>query len=1118
GEARWTLSAPGGQPHLDARFTSLRFANADAAGQLQARFQADLHRAGLGRLDLSGRLDRAAVPSIPRYLPTSIGAALRGYLAHAFLAGDTRRARFDIHGRLPDLPYPHGPDTDGAPHEASVFRISAPFAHGKVDLSPHPAIILANGDEERWPAFDDVAGRFFVDGRQLGFDVTGGHYRGVQVNALAGRIADLGDTTRDLLIDGTTAGPLDDYLHYVNASPLGYWSGRAAEKLHAQGPATLKLHLAVPRRRAAPAITAANAPAAGAAPNAASGPAATAADVTAANVTAMPRDTGSAVVHAPAGPRPVRVVVNPLAAIVPAAPARIPSTRKNGMHVAGTLSFDHDHLESDRLPPLDALVGQVDFTEHTARTTGLHARLLGGDIDASGNLQGDGSVDVRIGGRVTPQVMLSQLDTARDGTHAGANRLSPAIVAGLRRLSGTTGYQGELHRVGHGEPTFHIASDLVGLGVDLPAPLGKAAPAAMPLALDWRALAQEDGGTTASGADAGATLDGPALLPAFRAFQRASRMPTLPAPLQRIDVSAGPVHAVYLRRGGKTPEVLAGAIAVNRPPAMPRHGVTAAVALERFDADAWRAVASAFSAATAGATGGVPADAAAPVAAIAAAPLLTPAGTKTATDTAAQRFALPAPVASPAAVASAVLVPAPFPFAPDDGTAGTAETAANGGAGAGAGAGMGMNAGADRRPGVPLVFAAPGHAPERASRFHPGGTAPAGGMAQWLPSRFDIDVGELTLLSRRWNDLVVTGNRNTMQGWEAQITSRQVAGAAEWQPQGGGAIHARFSKLTVPAEDPALARAAALAASSAAPPARPGQPVRHFPAIDLSADDVMIGTRRLGRLELLAHNIEAGGAPVWRVDRFALGTPAAQLLATGNWRTTAQSRNAPQPESDTDVAFQLAVRDGGAMLDQLGMPNLLRGGTGTVDGAVHWHGTPTRIDMPTLDGQVAADLKRGQILKVHPGAARLLGIVNLQGLARFMQLDFKGIFGKGLAFDRLSASGQIAHGIVTVGDGRLTTLPANVMLSGTADLPAKRQDLHVTVVPNLNAGSASIAVAVVNPLLGLSSLVAQMALSEPLSRSLTRHYAVTGAWSAPHVQRTDGNRGNMPPATALPPD
>ncbi|MGI4985699.1 MAG: YhdP family phospholipid transporter, partial [Janthinobacterium lividum] len=200
GEARWTLSAPGGQPHLDARLTALHFANADAAGQLQARFQADLHHAGLGRLDLSGRLDRAAVPSIPRYLPTSIGAALRGYLAHAFLAGDTREARFDIHGRLPDLPYPHGVDTDGAPHEASVFRISAPFAHGKVDLSPHPAIILANGDEERWPAFDNVAGRFFVDGRRLGFDVTGGHFRGVQVNALAGRIADLGDTTRDLLI------------------------------------------------------------------------------------------------------------------------------------------------------------------------------------------------------------------------------------------------------------------------------------------------------------------------------------------------------------------------------------------------------------------------------------------------------------------------------------------------------------------------------------------------------------------------------------------------------------------------------------------------------------------------------------------------------------------------------------------------------------------------------------------------------------------------------------------------------------------------------------------------------------------------------------------------------
>lgn len=209
--------------------------------------------------------------------------------------------------------------------------------------------------------------------------------------------------------------------------------------------------------------------------------------------------------------------------------------------------------------------------------------------------------------------------------------------------------------------------------------------------------------------------------------------------------------------------------------------------------------------------------------------------------------------------------------------------------------------------------------------------------------------------------------------------------------------------------------------------------------------------------------------------------------------------------------FQLNLHDSGALLTALGMPDTVKGGKGTLDGALNWEGNPGTPDVRTLDGKLKLDLHRGQFLKVNPGAARLLGLLSLQGLVRFLQLDFKSVFGKGLAFNRLSGTTTVRKGVASTQDATLSTAPALFTMSGTANIIDETQDFHVTVVPHLNAVTASVAAAVLNPIIGLGTLVAQLALSEPISRSLTRHYLVQGTWDKPQVRRADGNRGNIAP-------
>jgi uncharacterized protein YhdP len=61
----------------------------------------------------------------------------------------------------------------------------------------------------------------------------------------------------------------------------------------------------------------------------------------------------------------------------------------------------------------------------------------------------------------------------------------------------------------------------------------------------------------------------------------------------------------------------------------------------------------------------------------------------------------------------------------------------------------------------------------------------------------------------------------------------------------------------------------------------------------------------------------------------------------------------------------------------------------------------------------------------------------------------------------------------------------------------------VVVVPEINAGTAALYVATINPLVGLTSYLAQAILSRPLIRAGTSEFHVDGTWSDPRVTKVD---------------
>ena len=65
---------------------------------------------------------------------------------------------------------------------------------------------------------------------------------------------------------------------------------------------------------------------------------------------------------------------------------------------------------------------------------------------------------------------------------------------------------------------------------------------------------------------------------------------------------------------------------------------------------------------------------------------------------------------------------------------------------------------------------------------------------------------------------------------------------------------------------------------------------------------------------------------------------------------------------------------------------------------------------------------------------------------------------------------------------------------------SETQDLRVRVVPKL-ADSASTVLGLVNPIAGITSVIAQNLLKNPLGQIFSYDYVITGTWAEPKVQK-----------------
>jgi uncharacterized protein (TIGR02099 family) len=388
------------------------------------------------------------------------------------------------------------------------------------------------------------------------------------------------------------------------------------------------------------------------------------------------------------------------------------------------------------------------------------------------------------------------------------------------------------------------------------------------------------------------------------------------------------------------------------------------------------------------------------------------------------------------------------------------------------------------------VFGGPTGTPATTGAPAATSAAAAGDDGGYAPTTLAVRAREVITGARRLNNVVAGMSQDAQGLWRGNIDADQLSGYVEYRASrrpgvGAGRVYARLSRLSLPKSDAEGVENLL------------DQPTA-VPALDIVVEDLELAGKRLGRVEIDAVNRTSEGVREWRLNRLAMTVPEARFAASGKWSPV--SAGAPGKRRAM-LDFKLDMTDGGALLERLGTPRAVKGGKGSLSGQIAWLGSPLALDYPSLSGQVNIAVDQGQFLKVQPGAARLLSVLSLQSLPRRLALDFRDLFQEGFAFDAVTGDLTIDQGVARTNNLRMRGVQAIVLMEGSADIGHETQDLRVVVVPEINAGTASLAYAVINPAIGLGSFLAQVFLRKPLTQAGTREFHVTGPWNDPKVER-----------------
>lgn len=262
-----------------------------------------------------------------------------------------------------------------------------------------------------------------------------------------------------------------------------------------------------------------------------------------------------------------------------------------------------------------------------------------------------------------------------------------------------------------------------------------------------------------------------------------------------------------------------------------------------------------------------------------------------------------------------------------------------------------------------------------------------------------------------------------------------------------------------------------------------------LPALHLSVGDLRLGSARFGSAQFESRPIANG----MHIDKLEALSPNIAMKASGDWTGTAKSNR-------TRLSIDLSAQNLGHMMDALGFPGIIDGGTthGTID--ANWPGPPSGFALQKLEGTLAINVAEGRILEVDtPSAGRIFGLFSLTEIPRRLSLDFSDFFKSGFSFNSIIGKFRFTGGNAYTDDLTIKSPAADIVVTGRTGLRSKDYDQQMNVTPHAGSTLPIVGAIAAGPVGAAAGLVVQGILNKPLGRAMTSRYQVTGSWAKPTI-------------------
>jgi uncharacterized protein (TIGR02099 family) len=391
------------------------------------------------------------------------------------------------------------------------------------------------------------------------------------------------------------------------------------------------------------------------------------------------------------------------------------------------------------------------------------------------------------------------------------------------------------------------------------------------------------------------------------------------------------------------------------------------------------------------------------------------------------------------------------------------------------------------------------------------GTSPPPAVAGGLSAALSLPVLEASAWYELWRsqgggggpalaalsvDLVELSWRGRDLG---HLSLRAARGADGWRGEGDSAFGGgRFRYLSQAAE-PALL---SLELDQLQIPKGEDEPSRTeddwdpaaLPALQIASRKLVWRGIELGSLDLRTRPVAQG----LEITGFSLRKNRHLLKLAGSWLR-------PAGAAETRLRGRLATADLGELLTDLGYAREIRESPTKVGFQLAWPGSPHRLGVAGVQGDVRMELGRGSVLNVDPGLGRALGVLNLGTLRRLLLLDFSDLFGKGMAYDGMKGVFHLAGGQAHTEAFLIDAAAARIFVTGRVGLVAKDLDETVTVMPHTLASIPMAGALMGGAAVGMAYNFAQTLMGEKTVSIASTTYRVKGGWDNPAIERIEGN-------------